>query len=49
MFCRNLKFLSKFEKKDIKHLHEKNINLIEHNYNLFMNKKLFDLVEHLFI
>ena len=49
MFCRNLKFLSEFEKKDIKHLHEKNINLIEHNYNLFMNKKLFDLVEHLFI
>ncbi len=48
-FCKNLEILQNFTKSDIKNIYEKNINLIEHNYNLFMNKKMFDLVEHLFV
>jgi len=47
-FCKNLEILQNFTKSDIKNIYEKNINLIEHNYNLFMNKKMFNLVEHLF-
>jgi len=48
-FCKNLEILQNFTKSDIKNIYEENINLIEHNYNLFMNKKMFNLVEHLFV